>query len=270
MIVSDSRNPKARGIYAELMQRLPEEFLPENLIVVIGGDGFMLRTVKEYGVNHIYLGLNAGHLGFLLNDIDSWDEVVAKLKNGAWSARAFPLLEARFLCRNGETIVERAINDIYMERSSGQTAALSLTIGKHQVVKPIVCDGIIFSTALGSTAYAFSAGGMSCHPTLRTLSVTTICPHHPRLPPFTLPVTARARVEVLDPEHRPVRGVADGRSVEDIVAVDVAVAAEQVRLAYLDGHDFTAQLVSKIVHPWRGDRRLMSALSECCQPEPDQ
>jgi NAD+ kinase len=250
MIVCDERNPRARAILDDLSARLPKGWQPpDGLALVIGGDGFLLKTVAEYGLELAYLGLNAGHLGFLLNDVRDRDELVSSLEDGRWTVHRFPLLEAEILGVDGERTVARAINDVYLERSTGQAARLSITIDGYRAVESMVADGVVFATALGSTAYAYSAGGQPLHPSLDLMQVAPICPHLPRLTPFVLPSTARAQVEVEQPQWRPVRAVADGRAVEAVQEVSVAVAEERVRLAYLDSHDFTQQMLHKIVHP---------------------
>ena len=112
-----------------------------------------------------------------------------------------------------------------------------------------VADGVLMSTALGSTGYNFSAGGPACHPTLAMMSVTPICAHHPRLPPFVLPKASVVAVDVHPSPYRPVRVSADGRQIEDVRRLVVRFADREVRLAYLDGHDFTGRMLRKILHP---------------------
>ena len=112
-----------------------------------------------------------------------------------------------------------------------------------------VADGLIVSTALGSTAYSFSAGGSPAHPRLRLLKITPICPHLPRLTPFDLPADALVEVEVLFSQRRPVRAVLDGRSTEAIKRVRIERSERTVELAYLSSHHFTGHLLNKIVIP---------------------
>lgn len=247
MICWDGRNPKAVSYKDELLRRLPGEL--DDVVIVIGGDGFLLQTVASQGFDRTYLGLNAGHLGFLHNDVDRWDEVVQRLRDRAWTPHTFPLLEARIRLESGEVVTEKALNDVYLERMTGQTARLKLVIDGHCVVEQLVADGIIFSTALGSTAYSFSSGASPCHPTLRVMAVAPICPHLPRLSPFVLPETAQATVEVEQPDRRPVRAVADGREHNHVRRVDIALGPQQVKLAYFEGHDFTSRMIRKLLHP---------------------
>lgn len=245
MIVADPHNKNAAFFLKELAARGLEDV--DDVVVVLGGDGFLLKTASHLGYDRIYLGLNAGHLGFLLNDVDTWDHVAAKLRTRAWTVRSFPLLEAQIHTADGTVVVDQALNDVYLERMTGQTARLELWIDGTPAVERLVADGIIFSTALGSTAYAYSAGGPACHPALRLIGVTPICPHLPRMSPLVLPPESEARVIVHQTEHRPVRAVVDGRDIADVRSVQVRVAKGEVRLAHLAGHDFTARMIRKLL-----------------------
>ena len=248
MITCDERNERARRLRDGLMEHLsPGD--EGSVHVVIGGDGFLLRTVHESGNDDTYLGLNAGHMGFLLNDVEDHAEVARGLRAGDWRTYSFPLLNARITKTDGTVVQDAAINDVYLERSSGQTARLSIAIEDQIVVDALVADGVIFATALGSTAYNFSAGGMACHPELPILTVTPICPHHPRLHPFALPPSVGARVTVQRGEHRPVRAVVDGRDIPDVAHVDIGYTGASVNIAYLAGHNFTSRMVRKILRP---------------------
>jgi NAD+ kinase len=250
VIVCDERNPKATALLAGLRQRLGEDWEPhEDLAIVIGGDGFLLRTVATHGMSRAWLGLNAGNLGFLLNDAQDLDRVVTLLEAERYTIHEFPIVVAKVICADGSEVVERAVNDVYLERMTGQAARLRLVIDGHAVVEQLVADGLIFATALGSTAYAYSAGGQPLHPKLRVLQVTPICAHLPRIPSVALPADARAEVEVLQHGWRPVRAVADGRAIDHVLRVEVGLGDTGVKLAYLENHDFTGRLLRKIVHP---------------------
>jgi len=251
MLLADKHNPRALAMAEKLEGLLPDGLaLPSDFFVVLGGDGFLLRTVAEHGLDNTYLGLNAGHLGFLLNDVTIGPALVESLVQRTWRVHRHRLLEARLTLADGSTKRRLAINDLYLERSTGQAARLELRIDGHLVVDALVADGLVFATALGSTAYAYSAGGEPFHPELEVLQVTPICPHAPRLTPFALPPSARASVEVIHHAWRPVRAVADGRGVEDVVALEVGLSeTAAVSLAYLPSHDFTQQMLRKIVQP---------------------
>ena len=247
MIIHDARNPRAAALREALERDVPG-FDPEGLHVVIGGDGFLLQTVGQHREPCAFLGLNAGTVGFLLNDVDEWPRVVDRLSRGAWVVQAFPLLEATISGTNGD-VVDLAMNDVYLERMTGQTARVRVTVDQQLVVDPLVADGFLLSTALGSTGYGFSAGGPACHPLLPLMTMTAICPHHPRMPPCALPLSSVVVAEVVGGAHRPVRAVVDGRELDNVSRVEVRLATQTVRLALLEGHDFTSRMVRKILTP---------------------
>lgn len=250
LLIADPRNPRAVALRDALEARLEGTELAPNLRVPIGGDGWMLRCVHDQsrdGDGLVWLGLNAGHVGFLLNDLGEGgvDRVAELIAAGRYHVHGFPRLRGR---AGGEGGAESlAINDVYLERSSDRTVQLKLTIDGVPVVERLVCDGLIVSTALGSTAYSFSAGGRPLHPTLRAVQVTPICPHTPRLSSFTLPERCTIEIEVLDAELRPASAVADGVDQGPVTRMVIEPARSDVRLAFLEGHDFTATLVSKIL-----------------------
>lgn len=248
MILHDPRNPVAVEHAAILRAHLGPDPL-DGLVVVIGGDGFLLHTVADLGLSHTYLGLNAGRVGFLLNDVQDWAEAARALREQDLVTWTFPLIRATIHAPDGTVAVADAVNDVYLERASGQTARLALAVDGAEVVETLVADGIIVSTALGSTAYNFSAGGPPCHPTLRVLTVTPICPHLPRLSAFALPQTAQIQVDVWHADRRPVRAVADGRDVGPVQRVTLGYGPRTLRLATFADHDFTARMVHKILHP---------------------
>jgi NAD+ kinase len=249
MILVDDRNPAARAAGEELRSRLSGVAL--DVVVVVGGDGFMLRAVHEHrGPGRVFLGVNAGRVGFLLNDVPGWDVVADRIRGGAWRVRAFPLLSVRVTDVTGAVWRELAVNDVYLERSTGQTAHFAVQIDGETFVDDLVADGVLLATALGSTAYTFSAGGPPCHPDLRALCITPICPHQPRLPAVVLPETARARVDVLKKDLRPARAVIDGRAIESVATVEAGFEDESVQLAFWSDVSLTSRLVRKILVPW--------------------
>lgn len=248
MIRVNTNNPVARVLSARLKERVNFDDLPEDLCVVLGGDGFMLETIREVGASHVFLGINAGRVGFLLNDPEDFESTVEALESQLWTVHTFPRLNMRAEpSDHGAVMNALAVNDVYLERMSGQTAHLQIEIDGVRVVDRLVCDGIIASTALGSTAYHFSASGHACHPGVRAIHLTPICPHSPRLTPLTLPAEAKIAIDVIGGEKRPVRAVADGVSHPNIRRMEIQRSDVDVRLAFLEGHNFTATLVEKIL-----------------------
>src|SRR5262249_26060297 len=158
-------------------------------------------------------------------------EIARALAAGRFRVFTFPVVRARIRCEDGSEVEERALNDVYLERMSGQTARLTLSIAGHVVVEQLIADGMIFATAPGRTAYSYSAGGAPLHPLLPVLQVTPICPHQPRPPAFGLPSSTIATVDVLQHEWRPVRAVVDGRSIDHVLPLQVELQPDGVRLA---------------------------------------
>lgn len=247
MLRVDPNNPKAVVLHQRLAAAVNFEQLPETLCVAIGGDGWMLQCIQELGPQFEFLGLNAGHLGFLLNDTENLDPVINALNHGTWETHLFPMLELRAERPSGDVITTIAANDIYVERRSSNTAQLSVTINDLIVVERMVCDGIIVSTGLGSTAYGYSAGGLPCHPLVRAIQVTPICPHAPRLSPVLLPIDATVIIQSLKSEIRPVAAVADGVECGPVNRISVGRAKQDLSLAFLSGHHFTRTLIRKIL-----------------------
>ena len=248
MLLVDERNPRAVALHEALAPHLDVSRLPADLRLVFGGDGYMLSSIHSGEPGWTYLGLNAGYLGFLLNDVSADPAGAArKIMDGEWTEWRFPRLRMRSVAPDGTERTAVAVNDIYVERQSGQTARLRVSIDGVLVVQEMVCDGLLTATALGSTAYSFSAGGVPCHPMVKGIQVTPICPHAPRLSPIMLPHTSIVEVEVLRHERRPVRAVADGVEQGPVVSMTVETDPIEARFAFLAGHHFTQTMMRKVL-----------------------
>lgn len=247
MIRVDRRNPKAVERGRALASLLDLDALPERICIVLGGDGHMLSVIHEQGSDWTYVGLNCGRVGFLLNESEDLQRFAKALQDGAYRVREVPRLMATGTTRAGDEVRGVALNDVYLERMTGQTAHLRVSVDDKTVVERLVCDGLIVSTAVGSTAYSMAAGGPACHMSLELMGLVAIAAHTPRMPPILLPHETRVEVEVLHPERRPVRMVVDGRDHDDVVRVRVDDSGRPARLAFLDGHDPTGALLSKLV-----------------------
>lgn len=243
----DPHNPRAADIVRRLTPHVDLEALGAEICVVVGGDGFMLATVRDRGPGPVYLGLNAGRLGFLLNEVHDEAQVADQLRAAAWRVSDFPRLRLTATRPDGSTITALAVNDLYMERATGQTAHLQVSIDGDVVVSRLICDGMLVSTALGSTAYSYSAGGVPCHPRVRATLVTPIAPHVPRLTPLVLPTHAVVELLALDLGRRPVRAVADGVDLGPVTGMRIEDSGEEVRLAFFDTHDFTRAMFRKVL-----------------------
>jgi len=245
----DRRNDKACAIAEALGQHLTPDQVPEGVCVVIGGDGYLLRAIHELGSDPVYLGLNAGYMGFLLNDVHDAGAVAQDIRDGSFDVVGVPRLQMEAVRPDGSLLRGQALNDVVLQRMSGQSSHLRVVVDGVEVVKRLSCDGIIAATALGSTAYSFSAGGPACHPALRLIQLTPICPHAPRLGTITLPMSAVIDVEVHDPARRATRVVTDHIDHAAVTRVTIQDARRDVRVAWLEGRNPTANLVRKLIHP---------------------
>ncbi|MGE0743115.1 MAG: NAD kinase [Hyphomonadaceae bacterium] len=190
-----------------------------DVIVALGGDGHMLDTLRKRlkDKKPVY-GMHRGTVGFLMNEFaeDTLPERVAK----AEPIRIRPLVAK---CETAAGISEeRAFNEVSLLRQTAQTAKLRISVDGAVRMAELLCDGVMVATPAGSTAYNFSAHGPILPINSRLLALTPISAFRPRRwRGALLPHGAKVRIEVLEPERRPVSASADNLETRDILAVDV-------------------------------------------------
>lgn len=188
-----------------------------TVLVALGGDGFMLKTLHQYPDKAIY-GINCGTVGFLMNKCHIAD-LLGRIKR-AQSVILHPLQMTAYT--TNQIVTAQAINEISLLRSSRQTAKLKLYIDQKVRLEELVCDGLLLSTPAGSTAYNFSAHGPILPLKCPLLALTPLSPFRPpRWRGALLSDTAHLTVEVLNPEKRPVSVVADTVEVANIHKVEM-------------------------------------------------
>ena len=250
-MIVNSGSEKALAIATTLERVLDSRWLDmSDYIIVIGGDGFLLDTVRTHGLSKTYLPINGGTLGFLLNDVHDVYETARQIADQDWNLHEFSTLKASFSYNGvgaGQTTGEDiAVNEVSVERMSSQTTRLILKIDGTSVVENLAADGLIVATSQGSTGYNFSAGGPVCQYSTNVMAVTAICPHHPMLPPFVVPTSSDVLIEATQLEKRPVKITIDGREYRN--ASDIKITqGEKLRIIYFTGHNLTSQLVTKIL-----------------------
>lgn len=213
--------PEAQRALEALAVRYPS-VPPEDadVIVVLGGDGFMLQTLHTYidRPAPIY-GMNLGTIGFLLNEYreDGLPERLA----AAVSAPLHPL-RMRVVCQDGRTHLGLGINEVSLFRETRQTAHLEIRIDGVTRLPELICDGVLVATPAGSTAYNLSAGGPIIPIGADLLALTAISPFRPRRwRSALLPSTTRFLIRVRNPAKRPVSAVADYTEIRDVVEVEI-------------------------------------------------
>ena len=193
-----------------------------DLIVVFGGDGFMLETLKKFRkFNKPFYGINTGTYGFLMN----------KLKNNNFlenfsKSKIVTISPLQMIAKTKKNTVKRgiAINEISMLRQSKQTASLQIKKGKKTVMKKLVSDGVLVSTPAGSTAYNLSAHGPILSLNSKKLAITPISPFRPRRWKGSI-VSDKSTIRItnLDIKKRPVSVVADNVEFRNIKSVKIFV-----------------------------------------------
>ena len=140
-----------------------------------------------------------------------------------------------------------ALNDVYLTRMEGRTANLKVDIDGICIVEKLICDGIIVSSSLGSTAYSSSAGGSPSHPLLKAFHITPICPHSPRLRSFLVPLNSKIDIKAIDAHRRPTQAVTDGFSHGETHSLHVSSSPLDAQFIFLDSHNFTETMVRKVL-----------------------
>ena len=206
-----------------------------DLIVALGGDGFMLHTLHQMlarGRVCPVFGMNRGTVGFLMNEwrIDGLVERVAK-------AKAFSVapLEMKAVKVGGEVQTNHAINEVSLLRETRETAWIEVSVNGRVVLPELICDGVLVATPAGSTAYNLSAHGPILPLNSKLVALTPISPFRPRrwrgaLIPDDLKVSLR----VLDPVKRPVLAVADQLEVRDVETVEICIDRSQTLTLLFD------------------------------------
>ena len=247
LMVSDSA--KAQEV-AQEFQSLTDWVSPEeaDIVVVVGGDGFMLQTLHamlDHGnVKPVY-GVNLGTVGFLMNKYRGADKVLQRLEKARGLAVAPLCMEAT--TQEGQTHTFCAINEVSLLRETRQTAKIEVTVDTKVRIRELVCDGVLVSTPAGSTAYNLSADGPILPLDSQLLALTPISAFRPRRwRGAILPDRSQIRFRVLESDKRPVSVVADQKEVRDIAEVSLAIARErELKLLFDPGHTLDERIVAE-------------------------
>ena len=194
--------------------------LKSDVIVVLGGDGFMLATIKKFHkYNKPFYGMNRGTFGFLMNKF-SINQILKNLRK-AKIINISPL-EMRVYTTNKTTKKAIAINEISLLRQSKQTSSLRIFSGKKLIIKRLISDGVLIATPAGSTAYNLSVHGPILSLDSKKIAITPISPFRPRRwKGKVLSSKSIIKIENLNIKKRPISAVADNievRNVKKIVA----------------------------------------------------
>lgn len=216
-----------------------------EVIVALGGDGFMLQTLHETErMNTPVYGMNRGTVGFLMNEYHEDDllfrlaaaeeEVINPLAMTAWT-------------NDGKKHHYLAINEVSLLRAGPQAARLRITVDGRLRMAELVCDGALVATPAGSTAYNYSAHGPILPIGSDVLALTAMAAFRPRRwRGALLPKSAVVQFDVIDPDKRPVMADADSRSVVNVVRVEIRSEPDiSHRILFDPGHGLEERLISE-------------------------
>jgi len=214
-----------------------------DVIVALGGDGFMLQTIHAHlGLGVPIYGLNLGTVGFLMNAFRE-DGLRERLAS-AEAVTLYPL-RMRALALDGREVDALAFNEVALIRSSQQSAKIRVTINDETQLDTLVCDGVMVATPAGSTAYNLSARGPIIPLGANVLALTPVSPFRPRRwQGALLPHTATVAFEVLEPDKRPVSVSADSRELRKVASVVVTEDRDvSARLLFDQGHTLEQRVI---------------------------
>jgi len=217
-IVSD-QNKKSLNIKRILIKKIiSHNFYQCNLVFVIGGDGFMLQTLKKYkDSKKQFYGINSGNYGFLMNKFSAKNIIKNLSKVNMISISPLEMIVKN---KNNQTKKSLAINEVSILRQSRQAASLTIKHGSKKIIKNLVSDGVLVSTPAGSTAYNLSVHGPILSLNSKKLSIAPISPFRPRRWRGKI-VNDRLKITItnLNPAKRPISAVADNLEVRNAKSI---------------------------------------------------
>jgi len=237
------------GVAQQARRKLVERYgdvPPEQaeLIVALGGDGFMLQTLHAFvGKGKPIYGMNLGSVGFLMNEYRT-EDLPSRLA-AAEKAEIHPL---RMHAHSRKGVVEAlAFNEVSLLRETRQAAKIRITVDGRPRISELICDGVLVSTPAGSTAYNLSAHGPILPIDAALLALTPISAFRPRRwRGAILSHRAKVRFEILESAKRPVSAVADDFEVRDVTAVDVAEDRSiSMTMLYDAGHNLDERILAE-------------------------
>ena len=220
-IIADKNN-KAQKIKKILINKINfiKNYQP-NLNIVIGGDGFMLQTLKKNkNPQNLFYGVNSGNYGFLMNKYTN-KSFIKNFKNSKVT-KISPL--EMTVISNNKIKKCLAINEVSILRQSRQTAYLSIKNKNKFIIKKLISDGVLVSTPAGSTAYNLSVYGPILNLNLKKFSIAPISAFRPRRWKGKI-VSNKSIIVIknLDPHKRPVSAVADNMEIRNAKSITIKI-----------------------------------------------
>ena len=222
LIISD-KNKKSLRIKSFILKKVKTNpLVKSNLVIVIGGDGFMLKTLKKNkNSSKLFYGINSGNYGFLMNKFSSKNTI----KNLS-RAKMITISPLEMIVINKQSQIKKsiAINEVSILRQSRQAASLSIESGSKQIIQKLISDGVLVSTPAGSTAYNLSVHGPILSLNSRKLSIAPISAFRPRRWKGKI-VSEKSKIIIknLNPKKRPVSAVADNLEFRNAKIISIKI-----------------------------------------------
>tara|TARA_B100000787_G_scaffold169642_1_gene161479 strand:- start:1246 stop:2016 length:771 start_codon:yes stop_codon:yes gene_type:complete len=221
--IKSDNNKKSEKIKSLIKKKFDTFNLKKsNLIIVIGGDGFMLNILKKYQKYNLpFYGINSGNFGFLMNKFSE-----KKIIENIMKSKKITISPIQMIVKSINKTIKKliAINEVSILRQSKQTASLSVYNKKRKIIKKLVSDGILISTPAGSTAYNLSVHGPILSLDSKKLAVTPISPFRPRRwKGQVVKESSEIIIKNLDPKKRPISAVADSSEIRNAILIKVKI-----------------------------------------------
>ena len=219
-IISDKNNKSLRIKSLLMKELIKTKFKLPKLVIVIGGDGFMLQTLKKNKKStKFFYGINSGNYGFLMNKFSQ-----KKIIRNLLKSKMISISPLEMIVRNKNNQIKKslAINEVSVLRQSRQAASLSIKHGSKQIIKNLVSDGVLVSTPAGSTAYNLSVHGPILNLNSKKLSISPISPFRPRRWRGKI-VSDNSTIVItnLNIQKRPISAVADNIEVRNAKIIQI-------------------------------------------------
>tara|TARA_Y100001970_G_scaffold245310_1_gene312224 strand:- start:418 stop:1188 length:771 start_codon:yes stop_codon:yes gene_type:complete len=217
------KDKRAKKILSFLSKKIKFYSLSKsNIIIVIGGDGFMLQTLKKNkNISKSFYGINSGNYGFLMNKFSSKNTV----KNFS-KAKKITISPLEMIVKNKLGIKKKAIaiNEVSILRQSRQAASMSIKNGSKIIIKKLVSDGVLVSTPAGSTAYNLSVHGPILNLNSKKLSIAPISAFRPRRWKGKI-ISDKSKITIrnINPQKRPISAVADNIEIRNAKIILVKI-----------------------------------------------
>jgi len=235
----------ARNVLPDLQRRYGDATPREaDVIVALGGDGFMLQTLHRYGeLGKPVYGMKLGTVGFLMNQYRADDDLLARIA-AAEPAVLHPL-EMQAQTESGACVTSLAYNEVSLLRQTRQAAHITIELNGEIRLQELICDGVMVATPAGSTAYNFSAHGPILPLGANVMALTPIAPFRPRRwRGAVLKSGTDVRFRVCDPLKRPVSATADSHEVRDVTDVLVRESRDRhVTLLFDPEHNLEERIL---------------------------